>query len=143
MPIYEYQCDACGERVEVMQKISERPLMQCPACKMSKLRKLVSASAFRLKGSGWYETDFKKGGKKNLSSGADESSADKGDKGEKDADKGKDTDKDKKPAKAEEKTATKEATAETKPAAKEKGKDKGSGKSEAAKAKPSKKADRD
>ena len=77
MPIYEYECDACGERIEVMQKISERPLKQCPACTLNRLRKLVSASAFRLTGSGWYETDFKKGGKKNLSSGSDDAGADK------------------------------------------------------------------
>lgn len=70
MPIYEYQCDACGERVEVMQKISDRPLRQCPVCNESRLRKLVSASAFRLKGSGWYETDFKKDGKKNVALGS-------------------------------------------------------------------------
>lgn len=66
MPIYEYQCDACGERHEVMQKISDRPLRQCPSCRESGLRKLVSATAFRLKGSGWYETDFKKDNKKNV-----------------------------------------------------------------------------
>ncbi len=74
MPIYEYHCDACGTRIEVMQKISDRPLRHCPGCKKNKLRKLVSATAFRLKGSGWYETDFKKDGKKNLhgiSDGAD------------------------------------------------------------------------
>jgi putative FmdB family regulatory protein len=66
VPIYEYQCDACGERHEVMQKISDRPLRQCPSCMENGLRKLVSATAFRLKGSGWYETDFKKDKKKNV-----------------------------------------------------------------------------
>jgi len=66
VPIYEYQCDACGARIEAMRKVSDPPLRQCPECKKNKLRKLVSASAFRLKGSGWYETDFKKDGKKNL-----------------------------------------------------------------------------
>ena len=59
MPIYEYQCDACGKRVEVIQHISEKPLKVCPHCGKKKLRKLISASAFQLKGTGWYVTDFK------------------------------------------------------------------------------------
>ena len=59
MPIYEYQCDVCGHRLEKLQKISDSPLSDCPACKQPGLRKLVSAVAFRLKGGGWYETDFK------------------------------------------------------------------------------------
>ena len=59
MPIYEYQCDACGKRVEVIQHISEKPLKVCPHCGKKKLRKLISASAFKLKGTGWYVTDFK------------------------------------------------------------------------------------
>jgi putative FmdB family regulatory protein len=59
MPFYEYQCQACGAQVEVMQKISDAPLRKCPECGKSKLVKLVSAPVFRLKGSGWYETDFK------------------------------------------------------------------------------------
>lgn len=66
MPIYEYQCEACGERVEVLQKISDAPKLECPACGESALKKKISAVAFRLKGSGWYETDFKTGDKKNL-----------------------------------------------------------------------------
>ena len=78
MPIYEYQCDACGARIEVMQKISDKPQQTCPSCKQRKLRKLVSASAFRLKGSGWYETDFKDKKKKNVSAAGDESTAAKG-----------------------------------------------------------------
>jgi len=66
MPIYEYQCHACGHMLETLQKISEPPLMTCPECGAEALKKLVSASAFRLKGGGWYETDFKTGGKKNV-----------------------------------------------------------------------------
>jgi len=66
MPIYEYQCDACGHVFENLQKISEAPLTKCPDCGADALKKLVSAPAFRLKGSGWYETDFKTGDKKNL-----------------------------------------------------------------------------
>ena len=59
MPIYEYQCMACGHKLEKLQKISDAPLTDCPACAQPDLRKLVSAVAFRLKGGGWYETDFK------------------------------------------------------------------------------------
>jgi putative FmdB family regulatory protein len=66
MPIYEYQCGACGHTLETLQKISEPPLTTCPACGAETLQKLISASAFRLKGGGWYETDFKTGNKKNV-----------------------------------------------------------------------------
>jgi putative FmdB family regulatory protein len=59
MPFYEYQCRACGAQVEVMQKISDAPLRKCPECGRNMLTKLVSAPVFRLKGGGWYETDFK------------------------------------------------------------------------------------
>ena len=59
MPIYEYECHVCGHRLEKLQKISDAPLTDCPACEEPGLRKLVSAVAFRLKGAGWYETDFK------------------------------------------------------------------------------------
>jgi putative FmdB family regulatory protein len=66
MPIYEYQCEKCLHELEVLQKMSDDPLEDCPACAQPALRKLVSASVFRLKGGGWYETDFKSGSKKNL-----------------------------------------------------------------------------
>jgi putative FmdB family regulatory protein len=66
MPIYEYECKACGSRQEVIQKMSDDPLIDCDACNKPELKKLVSAPAFRLKGSGWYETDFKGGNKKNV-----------------------------------------------------------------------------
>ncbi|WP_439102330.1 FmdB family zinc ribbon protein [Congregibacter sp.] len=66
MPIYEYQCTECGELHEALRKISDPPLTDCPACGKPALRKKVSAAAFRLAGSGWYETDFKSGNKKNL-----------------------------------------------------------------------------
>lgn len=75
MPIYEYECKACGARLEKLQKISDAPLTDCPSCSRSELTKLVSASAFRLKGGGWYETDFKTGAKKNVASGSDTSAA--------------------------------------------------------------------
>ncbi|HEC05803.1 MAG TPA: zinc ribbon domain-containing protein [Thiolapillus brandeum] len=66
MPFYEYRCDACGHEFEAMQKMSDAPLKECPECGEPKLVKLISASGFRLKGGGWYETDFKSGKKKNL-----------------------------------------------------------------------------
>lgn len=66
MPIYEYACKACGHEFETLQKISEPPLVDCPACGAAELRKKVSAARFRLKGGGWYETDFKSGDKKNV-----------------------------------------------------------------------------
>ena len=71
MPIYEYQCKACNKETEVLQKISDAPLQQCPACGEPALKKKISAAAFRLKGGGWYETDFKTGDKKNLAGGSD------------------------------------------------------------------------
>ncbi|MDH5573247.1 MAG: zinc ribbon domain-containing protein [Gammaproteobacteria bacterium] len=71
MPIYEYECQACGHTLEAIQKISDTPLSDCPECQEPKLKKLISAAAFRLKGGGWYETDFKTGGKKNLVANSD------------------------------------------------------------------------
>jgi putative FmdB family regulatory protein len=59
MPFYEYQCASCGHHLEAMQKVSDRPLKKCPNCGKSQLQKLMSAPVFRLKGGGWYETDFK------------------------------------------------------------------------------------
>jgi putative FmdB family regulatory protein len=59
MPFYEYQCRACGAHSEVLQKISDAPLRKCSECGKNQLTKLVSAPVFRLKGGGWYETDFK------------------------------------------------------------------------------------
>ena len=59
MPIYEYRCAACGHHLEALQRMSDASLRKCPDCGKSQLRRLVSASRFRLKGSGWYETDFK------------------------------------------------------------------------------------
>ena len=63
MPIYHYVCEACGHDMEALQKISDEPLRDCPDCGRPSLRKQVTAAAFRLKGSGWYETDFKHSGK--------------------------------------------------------------------------------
>jgi len=66
MPIYEYQCKSCGHEMEALQKMSDDPLVECPECKENTLKKLISAAGFRLSGSGWYETDFKSGKKKNV-----------------------------------------------------------------------------
>ncbi|HZT05387.1 MAG TPA: FmdB family zinc ribbon protein [Steroidobacteraceae bacterium] len=68
MPFYEYECQSCKFYAEVMQKISDPPLTKCPSCGKRTMQKLISAPVFRLKGSGWYETDFKsdKEDKRNL-----------------------------------------------------------------------------
>jgi putative FmdB family regulatory protein len=89
MPIYEYQCDKCGHHLEALQKISDKPLRECPECGEHSLKRLMSAPLFRLAGSGWYETDFKsdKEQKRNL--------VEKGDK---------------EPAKSEDKVESKPAT---------------------------------
>lgn len=63
MPIYEYQCDACGHKLEVMQRMTEERLKTCPACTEETLTKIISRVGFQLKGTGWYETDFKHKGK--------------------------------------------------------------------------------
>jgi putative FmdB family regulatory protein len=82
MPIYEYVCTDCGHTLEALQKISDTPLLACPACEKDTLKKKISAPGFRLSGSGWYETDFKSKNQKNLTKGdsADSSSSTKADK---------------------------------------------------------------
>jgi putative FmdB family regulatory protein len=76
MPFYEYECAHCGHHEEALQKVTDKPLKKCPNCGKNALRKLMSAPVFRLKGSGWYETDFKsdKENKRNLA-GADKEEA--------------------------------------------------------------------
>ena len=69
MPIYEYRCERCNHEMEAVQKISDEPLVNCPACDNDTLKKIISAAGFRLKGGGWYETDFKSGKKKNVAGG--------------------------------------------------------------------------
>lgn len=79
MPIYEYRCASCGFEQEVLQKISEAPLTDCPSCGQAAFSKLISAAGFQLKGTGWYATDFRNSGKgvkdkeKDKDSGKDES----------------------------------------------------------------------
>ena len=80
MPIYEYQCKACGHQLEALQRISDAPLTDCPACDAAELHKKISAVGFRLKGGGWYETDFKTGSKKNLAGDGQKPKADSGSK---------------------------------------------------------------
>ena len=97
MPFYEYQCAACGHHHEELQKVTDRALRKCPACGRTTLRRLVSAPVFRLKGGGWYETDFKndKEAKRNLA-GEKEPASDKA--AEKPADAKAETKPDAKPA---------------------------------------------
>ena len=90
MPIYEYRCENCGHELEAIQKISDAPLRDCPQCERETLKKQISAAAFRLKGGGWYETDFKDSKKKKnvldsttSSSSASESSSSTNSDGEK------------------------------------------------------------
>ena len=66
MPIYEYKCSKCEHQFEVIQRFSDNPVESCPECNEKPVKKLVSAPSFRLKGGGWYETDFKTGSKKNI-----------------------------------------------------------------------------
>jgi putative FmdB family regulatory protein len=113
MPFYEYQCGSCGHHVEALQKVSDAPLKKCPDCGKSQLKRLISAPVFRLKGGGWYETDFKsdKENKRNLA-GRDEPGESKADSSSSDS-KSTETKADAKPAK---KTVTAKPVA--KPAAK-------------------------
>ena len=79
MPIYEYACRKCGHTLDALQKISDEPLVECPECGEAELRRLISAPRFRLKGDGWYETDFKseKDRKRNLATSDAEPAKDK------------------------------------------------------------------
>ena len=74
MPIYEYKCSKCEHQFEVIQRFSDNPIQICPECNKKSVQKLVSAPSFRLKGGGWYETDFKTGSKKNIVDTKDEKS---------------------------------------------------------------------
>lgn len=71
MPIYEYACQKCGHELEALQKVSDSPLRKCPECGALRLKRLISAPQFRLKGTGWYETDFKQDRKKRLADAGD------------------------------------------------------------------------
>ena len=82
MPIYEYECRGCGEHHEFIQKFSDSPKRKCPSCGKLRLKKLISAAAFHLKGDGWYVTDFRDKGKskdKDTSKGKPDSTESSGD----------------------------------------------------------------
>src|SRR5688572_14057105 len=111
MPIYEYQCDACGTRFEQIQKFADAPVDVCPKCGKGPVQRLMSAPAFQFKGSGWYITDY---AKKSGDSGSDKAGAEnkKTEKTEK-TEKG---DKSESSTTTSEKTESKPAASETKPA---------------------------
>jgi putative FmdB family regulatory protein len=132
MPFYEYQCKSCGHELEAMQKVSDTPLKKCPHCGKSQLQRLMSAPVFRLKGGGWYETDFKgdKDNQRNLADRPEESTKDSKDTESKPKD-AKATDekpKDGKDAKVAD-TKTTEASSAKESTAKEKSADKSAEKS--------------
>jgi putative FmdB family regulatory protein len=80
MPIYEYACQNCNHTLDALQKMDEEPLVYCPSCGEAGLKKLISAPRFRLKGEGWYETDFKKDNQRNvLKTDAEPAKAEKSD----------------------------------------------------------------
>jgi putative FmdB family regulatory protein len=118
MPFYEYQCKSCGHELEAMQKVSDAPLKKCPHCGKSQLTRLMSAPVFRLKGGGWYETDFKgdKDKQRNLADRPDEAPKDAKDTDTKAKDeKGKDG-KDAKAGEVKADVPAKDASAKEKPA---------------------------
>ena len=71
MPIYEYRCKSCDHSLDALQKMADAPLKDCPSCGEPSLKRLLSAPRFRLKGQGWYETDFKKGNQRNIAGDKD------------------------------------------------------------------------
>jgi len=83
MPIYEYACKNCDHTLDALQKMSDDPLVDCPDCGESQLKRLISAPRFRLKGEGWYETDFKKDNQRNVHKSDSEPAKKKDDKADK------------------------------------------------------------
>jgi len=79
MPIYEYRCESCGHELDKLQSFSDEPLVTCPACDADELKRLISQTSFHLKGSGWYVTDYKKGGKTGSTTAASSDSKSNGD----------------------------------------------------------------
>ena len=119
MPIYEYRCEGCGHMLDALQKVSDAPLKECPSCNESRLKRLISAPSFRLRGGGWYETDFKsdKERRRNLAESGDK--GDKGDKGDQKKEAG--------DSKTKPETKSDTKSEPKKPAAEGKSKSKGSG----------------
>jgi putative FmdB family regulatory protein len=107
MPIYEYACKNCGHTLDELQKLSDEPLVDCPECGQAQLKRLLSAPRFRLKGAGWYETDFKKDKQRNLAKGEADANAggDKSDAAGSDKSNGSKADSDSSPPKAAEKSS--------------------------------------
>ena len=115
MPLYEYKCDACGARFELIRKFSDPPLEQCSVCGKGPVEKLVSSPAFHLKGSGWYATDYARKSESGSGTGSDASeqggktaTAEKPDSGSGDGAKATDTKPADKPAAATPAPATKD-----------------------------------
>ena len=130
MPFYEYQCKSCGHELEAMQKVSDAPLKKCPHCGKTQLQRLMSAPVFRLKGGGWYETDFKddKDKKRNLADRPEESSKDTKDADSKPKDDKATDGKDSKTVETKStETPAKESTSKEKPGDKSSGKSSGAG----------------
>jgi putative FmdB family regulatory protein len=131
MPFYEYQCKSCGHELEAMQKVSDAPLKKCPHCGKTQLQRLMSAPVFRLKGGGWYETDFKgdKDKQRNLADRPEESAKDSKDADSKPKEEKAADSKDGKSAetKTTETPAAKETAAKEKPADKSAEKSSGAG----------------
>jgi putative FmdB family regulatory protein len=131
MPFYEYQCKSCGHELEAMQKVSDAPLKKCPHCGKTQLQRLMSAPVFRLKGAGWYETDFKgdKDKQRNLADRPEEAAKDSKDKDSKPKEEKAADGKDGKPTetKTTETPAAKETAAKEKPADKSAEKSSGAG----------------
>lgn len=85
MPIYEYRCQACSHELETLQFMNEDPLTDCPECGKPELKRKMSAAGFRLKGGGWYETDFKKDKRRNVAGDGESKSSDKSGEGKSDS----------------------------------------------------------
>jgi putative FmdB family regulatory protein len=145
MPFYEYECPHCGYDEEVLQRINDKPLTKCPTCGKKGLKKLMSAPVFRLKGSGWYETDFKgdKENKRNLA-GADKEEAKTEAKADSKTDSKADSKADAKPEAAKPPAAKSEKSEPAKPAAEKasRGASKTTAKKPKPKSKPARKARR-
>jgi putative FmdB family regulatory protein len=119
MPIYGYACKNCDHKLDALQKIADDPLAYCPACGEPQLKRQLSAPRFRLKGKGWYETDFKKDNQRNLVSDQDAAKPDKkaGDKADKKPDKKSDKKPDKKSDKKSETKSTSKSSSGSKASA--------------------------
>jgi len=115
VPIYEYACKSCDHTLDALQKMSDDPLVDCPVCGMASLKRLISAPRFRLKGEGWYETDFKRDNQRNLSTGDADQGKEKSDDGKVKSDDGKVKSGDSKVTDGKSAGSTSDKSAESKP----------------------------